>query len=148
MTYCRRRAGQYLSSVLLYHYTAAGPCHLEAILRDQRLTTTESNVSATQEHAGPDVVWLTSEDDPTKYGLGLTGSAVDKRRIRITVDVEDAVLWLAWAKRQRSPQRVIKAMSKAGGFRTWYVVERPIPSSEWVEILDRETGEKVTGWRL
>jgi hypothetical protein len=49
----------------LYHFTS--PYHLPAILDADRLTVTESNISNTREHKGPDVVWLTDDPEPSHH---------------------------------------------------------------------------------
>ncbi len=125
----------------LYHYTSG--FHLPSILLAQVLKTTESNVSLNKgrEHAGPDVVWLTSEADPTRYGHGLDGSKVNKREMRITVEVEDAQLWRVWAPRQGMSRAHRRRLAETGGERTWYVVQRPIPVGEWTEVRNMVTGE-------
>lgn len=133
----------YPRGVRLYHYTSS--THLQLILGAKVLRTTESNVSlnAGEERAGPDAVWLTSEADPTGYGHGLDGSSVNKREIRITVEVEDARLWRLWAPEQGMSRVHMKRLARTGGGgeRTWYVVQRPIPMSDWVEVSKTATGE-------
>ena len=42
--------------MIFYHYTSEP--HLEQIQEEGVIKTSESNVSATEEHSGPDVVWL------------------------------------------------------------------------------------------
>jgi hypothetical protein len=75
----------------LYHFTCVE--HLASIQRDDLIITTESNVSFEREHAGPDVVWLSSDPGRPPRDSWTHGSYYDKTRIRITVDVPDAVKW-------------------------------------------------------
>lgn len=123
----------------LYHYTCIQ--HWPTILASGLLKVTESNISPVVDHAGPDVVWLTT-DSRCKHGHGLELSAVDKTRIRITVDVpvDDVHVWRQWASAHGADPRFMAALASSGGSSTWRVIERPIPSSEWVEVVDCATG--------
>ena len=128
-----------MATVRLYHYTSER--HLRRILSAGYLKTVESNISFKREHAGPDVVWLTT-DETAERGLGLQGSNVDKTEIRFTVELDRRAVhkWFSWAKARGSSQQAMDVMAKGGGAGSWRVVERPIPSSEWVEVRNMRTG--------
>src|SRR5437660_338378 len=127
----------------LYHYTAREL--LTPILDTGFLRVTESNLSDTRQHAGPDVVWLT--DDPETRNAGWAAVPVVDREgrilrfdptiklaVRITVDVPDAVSWREWARAHGIQNIWYRHLAQAGGDpEQWWVVERPIESREWVE---------------
>ncbi|WP_158305633.1 MULTISPECIES: GNAT family N-acetyltransferase [unclassified Nocardioides] len=126
----------------LYHYTS--PDHLPLIVEAGYLKLVESNISRSREHAGPDVVWLTSSPTPAA-GHGLSGSRNDKKRVRFTVDVDRRSVqkWRAWAKARGIASDWMNELARAGGSGTWWVSERPIESSQWIEILDLSTGQPL-----
>ena len=119
--------------MLLYHYTSE--THLPMILTAGFLKTTESNVSATKEHAGPDVVWLTTADEPSA-GHGLAGSSVDKSAIRFSVELPKLAVydWKTWAKAQGSNPGFIQSLARSGGAGTWRITTSAIPASRWAEV--------------
>lgn len=124
----------------LYHFTSA--VHLPAILGSRYLHTVESNVSATREHAGPDVVWLTTS--PTaEAGHGLQSSLVDKTEIRFAVEVDKRSVhkWREWAKARGSSQEWMAVLARSGGSATWRVMTVPIPAENWIEVKNMATGE-------
>jgi hypothetical protein len=129
----------------LYHFTSA--YHLPKILTAGYLKVVESNLSRTREHAGPDVVWLTSNADAAGNNWWQVSGrrSVDKAEIRFTVDVpkRDAAKWREWAARRGIDPRWAHTLMEAGGSGAWYVTERPIQASEWAEILNTRTGESV-----
>lgn len=127
----------------LFHYTSEH--HLPLILESGLLRTTESNVSMTKSHAGPDVVWLTARDDVTS-GNGLEGSAIDKFAIRFTVKLDKRVVskWHAWGKGRGMDPEWMSILASSGGSGSWRVVERPILRESWVEIRRMSTGEIVS----
>lgn len=113
----------------LYHYTAL--YFLPSIKEEGTLRVTESNLSLTVPHAGPDVVWLTSRDAWAQPWQ--RGASIDKGEWRIVVDVSDALPWVEWARAHgmsRSDRRAMVATDSH--WREWYVVDRPIPDSEWL----------------
>ena len=85
----------------LYHYTSIE--RWELIQASGRLNTTESNLSQHREHAGPSVVWLTTDPD-CQHGHGLlnTLDGTDKTRVRIAVELpnRDVHKWHEWAERR------------------------------------------------
>lgn len=151
----------------LYHYTCLA--HVGSILRSGFIDVTESNVSAHRPHAGPDVVWLTTDADCV-HGHGIDGNDVyaagqlhaagigaapelmqtwDKTRVRFTVRLPNDYVhkWTQWSQRfQMNPAwRSTLMRSANGGASTWRVVERRIPQDRWVEVIDRHTGERLWG---
>lgn len=145
----------------LYHYTCLE--HLPKILFSGFLKTTESNVSIERSHAGPDVVWLTTDPD-CKHGHGIDQASIvhtarqqgveptpemleqwDKTRIRFTVRLPNNHVhkWLDWSQKFQMNPLWRKAFIKAarGGTGTWRVVEHPVFQDRWVEVIDRHTGE-------
>lgn len=127
----------------VYHYTSIE--RWKRIEADGRINTTESNLSETTEHAGPDVVWLTT-DPNCEHGHGLlnTLDGTDKTRVQITVELlnRDVHKWRQWAERRRMAcDWMRRFISRAGGGAgTWRVTERPIPSERWLRVVDRHTG--------
>lgn len=127
--------------VTLYHFTSL--THLSDILVDGYLDVTESNLSKKRERAGKDVVWLTTEST-TELGLGLDGSAVDKKALRFTVRLHKRAFskWRDWAHAHGIDPNWETTFARAGGGAgTWRVVPRRIPREEWVDIMDARTGQ-------
>lgn len=120
---------------VLYHYTCVE--HLPSILANG-LRATESNISPRNPHAGPDVVWLTTNADATS-GLGLQHSATDKFAIRIAVEVPKRRVhrWREWAESRGADHRWLDILAESGGWRSWRVHLGPIPTTQFVEVLDR-----------
>ena len=148
----------------LYHYTSK--FHFDLIKRDKVLKTTDAVLRkesrfvtetitrpdgtsastrklAGQSNGDPEVVWLTTID--TRRQGWMYGSTVDKGAIRIAVNVRDPQRWPEWSRAHGIDPKWYRALAKAGGKRGdakhWYVVERPISQSEWVEILDIENNK-------
>jgi hypothetical protein len=94
-------------------------------------------------------VWLTSS--PAPVGHGLTGNAIDKQAIRLTVKIaENAPLlfrWTDWAKRNATSE-TIAALRDGDGARdeTWFVYFGVLPSASIIECLNIATGEIVAEW--
>lgn len=128
--------GNPASLVTLYHYTHKR--HLASIRASGVLRTTESNVSLRREHAGPDVLWLTSNPGAlgsVENGLRMANGA-SKAQVRFTIRVprSEVHAWTSWAARQGSDARAQAALARAGGSREWMVIERPVPEREWVAV--------------
>lgn len=132
----------------VYHYTCLA--HVPDIVASGYIKTVESNLSVEREHAGPDVVWLTTDPEagPRDHGLNATGlDAVanwDKSRVRITVELPNNYVykWLPWAKARGIEDRWLAALMRTGtGWQTWRVTERRIDRRSWREIRDMRTGE-------
>jgi len=120
-----------------YHYTSE--LHWPSIDESGEIYTTESNVSMTTDHAGPDVVWLTDQvfDTPPPY----LQSVVDKTAVRIEVSVPQGEIHRAdrWLRSHGASEDWIAILEQAGGAlaSTWFVAERPIVRHEWAEVLHR-----------
>ena len=141
--------------MILNHYTAED--NLGFLLGSGVLMTTESNIGAPPEgdsrrkgvkpvgdHVGPDVVWLTSLTNPISAGIdALPGTQV----IRVVVDVpaEEVSRWPAWSKGRGIDPRWYRSLAKGRYPDGWYVVERPVPWTEWTGI--ERVGERATLWR-
>lgn len=128
---------------LLYHYTSIERWHL--IADSGRLNTTESNLSPRRPHAGPDVVWLTTDPD-CRHGHGIRKGldGTDKTRIRISVQLHSREVhrWLDWAARHGIDadwRRTLIEVS-GGGVSSWRVTEKPIRPTRWREVIDRREG--------
>lgn len=143
----------------VYHYTCLAL--LPNILEDGVLKTS-SPLLGHATHGQP-VVWLTI-DGECKYRHALTIDSPsdlfghpqadeqtrelwDKTRVRFTIALPNAHVkkWRAWhLEHCGNPElrnQLIKA--SAGGSWTWRVVEHPIMSDRWVEVLDRVTGKTL-----
>lgn len=115
----------------LYHYTSV--FHLIKIMEDGYINTTESNANYLKSNAANDVVWFTSNKNPRVERI-LT-SVVDKRQVRIVVDIK-ATQYLHWAKKNEIDKLELKILNEKGGYQSnkWFVVEHPVPKSEWLQI--------------
>ena len=122
----------------LYHYTSTR--HLPYILKAGYLDVTESNIGSGVpehdpygEHVGPDVVWLTTSENPG-HKQGLTTSAdtgwPDKTEIRFTVDVPDALHWPKWSRSQGIDKRWARCLETDHYPEQWFVVVRRILLTE------------------
>jgi len=105
--------------VRLYHFTSRQ--HLARIEATGVLTVTESNMSQRREHAGPDVVWLTSNRAPDVHSGWKVGSAVDKTAVRITVEVPKRVAhrWRDWARSRGIDSEWMRSLASVGGSGSW-----------------------------
>jgi hypothetical protein len=128
--------------VKLYHFTSE--VHLPRIVGSGELRVTETNARASREHAAPDAVWLTSDPRPQVQGWK-RGSAVDKTAVRFTVEVPrgDVMSWAAFCRLHRVPnawRRALADVARPSKPSTWFLVFRPIPRAEWVEVevLEKE----------
>jgi hypothetical protein len=64
--------------------------------------------------------------------------------VRVVVDVDGAVPWREWMTRQGAEQKWIDQLAGAAGEDSvgdWWVFEGTIPWTQWVEIIDMETGD-------
>lgn len=130
----------------LFHYTSV--CHREAIERTGVLRTTESNLSRTRPHAGPDVLWLTDDPAPTELGHGLSSSyaplgggvqesfPLSKTAVRFVVDLPDGEVhrWVDWSRERGITKRWARDLEDGRLPETWWVIARPVRSAEWVAV--------------
>ncbi len=121
----------------LYHYTSIERWAL--IEAAGMLATTESNLHPTIPHAGPDVVWLTTDAELGHgHGLTTTTDGTDKTAVRITVELPNKYVhkWREWAIRHGVERRWLDALDKTGGggSATWRVVERPIRAERFIDV--------------
>lgn len=134
-------------TVRLYHFTSTR--HLPYIQQAGYLKTVESNLDAYIEHAGPDVVWLLDEGQPSAgHGLNDAPPGVtvpDKTEIRFTVDVPDKWVkrWLPWAEAQGIDPSWLQSLTggTVGGRAAaehWHITFRPIRSDHWTAIDIRQ----------
>lgn len=130
----------------LYHFTSTA--HLPVILREGRLRVTESNLSMLIPHVGPDVVWFVDTPELGDYDHGLSGSIVDKREVRFTVDVPDTWVrhYLTWAMHSPDADTATLAamISTAGGHEAaehWYVTFRSVWRNRWARVENVYTGQ-------
>ncbi|MGZ9829485.1 hypothetical protein ACXYTP_21450 [Tsukamurella ocularis] len=128
--------------MILYHYTSAE--HLPKITAGGVLLTTENNLRAAKIVGGVDVnankgkgvVWLTDVAEPEGDPFSMSGSAVDKYAVRITVEVPDreALRWDKYVAKRNGNQKVFEHMRSSLAWRRVRVVERRIYADEWLEV--------------
>jgi len=139
--------------MIFYHYTSEP--HLEQIQEEGVIKTSESNVSATEEHAGPDVVWLFKEPlkGPTprmlitNVNLKFGTLALDKSKVQIQVNLPDHEVKRAdkfFRKLGADPQwiRQLEEMGQSKK-KKWYVITRDIPQSEWESVTIRPEASDI-----
>ena len=80
-------------------------------------------------------------------GGKLVPVTIDKSRVEITVDLssEEVQRSYKFFRKHKSPAWWVKALEvyTNGKARDWYVIERTIPSEEWIEIKDRYNEQDV-----
>lgn len=134
----------------LYHFTSG--IHLaHFILPEGFLKLTDSNIHPVIENHGPPVVWLTSNPDPTR-NTGLDGSFMllngtrfdlNKREVRFTIDIDDAIHWPEFARDQRMASDAYYSLAATGGDpEEWWVVPREITWQDWVRIQVEQEGKR------
>lgn len=127
----------------LYHFTS--PERLTMIRITGEIRVTESNIGSNRpdirpygEHVGPDVVWLTDVGVVSARGAGLdrTPDGTDKTAVRITVDVPDheVIWWPDFAVEHGMHKAWRRALERGRDPRSWFVLTRPIPRAEWVDV--------------
>ena len=150
--------------MMLYHFTTA--LHVPSILAEGVLRTTDPNlfpdgpVTYRNEETGrlvtlggpiqgTPVVWLL-DTSTVEYDHGIgdgTGPGYDKRAVRFTVEVRGAMPWLRWITARKFDAAHVARIVRAGGGRAaarhWYVVPRPIPRGEWIEVTDMAAGRAI-----
>lgn len=91
------------------------------------------------------VVWLTTNQHPRQQWMigAFTNDPRDKGAIRIEVEVPtDLEHWPPYARRMKVDQGMRKTLNATGNHeeRLWYLVPRPIPESEWLEVVRTTDG--------
>ena len=139
--------------MIFYHYTSEP--HLEIIQEEGIIRTTESNVSGTEEHIGPDVVWLFKEPlrGPTPQMLisaidvKIGTLYLDKSKIEIQVDVPDHEVRRAdkFFKKLGADPQWIQHLEEMGQSKKkkWYVITRNIPQVEWNNVTIRPEASDI-----
>ncbi|ESY03876.1 hypothetical protein X753_21180 [Mesorhizobium sp. LNJC399B00] len=93
-------------------------------------------------------VWLTSSK--VEIGHGLAGSALDKARFRLKVDVPEADLhkWRVWAA-TNGTQETVDALRRANGSsdRTWFIYFGRVSPDRIVQVVDLATSSVVSDWQ-
>lgn len=139
--------------ITLYHYTTKE--HYEEILAAGCLCLTPSNlleprylhldeekgayVSETDGYRP--VVWLTNDNGASTESLGNNQDPYGKKtEVRISIDkARDMYPWYRWAQENGIDPRWFKGLKRAAsGWRHFYVCEREIPVSEFVDVRIRE----------
>ena len=131
-----------MSKIKLYHYTSR--LHIGRIMQEG-LSRGEVPLSPTR---GATAVWFTTDADPgTNKDHGLY-SIVDKREMRITVELNriDPNLWkwTEYAGTHNIPEFWRAAMDRAGGgkAKTWWLYFGIIPPQDFVAV-EQSQYEKV-----
>ncbi|MER9355610.1 hypothetical protein NKI61_20285 [Mesorhizobium sp. M0514] len=93
-------------------------------------------------------VWLTSSK--VESGHGLAGSALDKARFRLKVNVPEADLhkWRGWAATNVT-QETVDALRRVNGSsdRTWFIYFGCVAPDRIVEVVDLATSNVVSNWQ-
>lgn len=139
--------------VTLYHYTTKE--HYKEILETGSLHLTPSNlikpkhlhldaekgayVDETDEYRP--VVWLTSDNGASATSLGNFQDPHGKKTdVRISIaKARDMHPWYRWAQENGIDRFWFKSLKRAAsGWRSFYVCEREIPVSEFVDVRIKE----------
>lgn len=132
--------------MVLYHFTGTGM--LRPISR-HGLTVGDVPTDIRRSR-GLIGVWLTDSDQPD--GHGLNGSAVDKKRCRISVDVDgdDTKLakWSDWAPINVT-EETIRALSNAegGASHSWFVYFGWLKPERLFNVFDMQEGMPIENWK-
>jgi hypothetical protein len=125
----------------LYHYTSR--YHLPLIEASGILSMSDAMLGTVD-----GAVWCFA--DPAvafEADHGLGNSSLDKRAVRITIEVADAVPWLAVVGDRRIDPDWLAAVVETGGgldaALEWWVVLRDVPASEWVAI---DATDAIDAW--
>ena len=127
----------------LYHFTSAR--HLYGI-RLYGLTVGDVPTDI-KRHKGRIGVWLTDDDKPG--GHGLEGSAADKTRFRLKVNVPEQPLlvrWIDWAAHNVTAETIRVLHATARGFAHWYIYFGVITRAQIEKCVDMQSGTVVEHW--
>lgn len=128
----------------LYHYTSSQ--RLPLILDEMCLKPMENNVSFQEFHAGPDVILLTADEKATPgHALDMAYHDGTEWRFTVTAHRNEVYNWKESAKRLGRSAETIQTLITAGGedYKFFYVSELTIPATQWLEIRNVQTGEKL-----
>lgn len=128
----------------LFHFTSLA--HLNGIHRHG--LTVGDVPTCLERQTGKIGVWLTT--NPAPDGHGLEGSAVDKKAVRLTVEVPDGPplwQWDDWAE-GRVTTFTRHRLEQAGGdaARTWYIFFGWIKPETINEAVLMRSGEPIAAW--
>lgn len=128
----------------LHHYTSMR--HLSGIAR-YGLTVGDVPTDLRREK-GRVGVWFTS--DPLPNGHGLDGSAVDKRRMRLTVRIppssEALHKWTTWAVENVTAETIGALHTGQARFNSWYVFFGIVPVAWVTSCIDMQTNASLEAW--
>jgi len=127
--------------IRLYHFTARE--YLRGIAAHG---LTVGDVPLTLE-TGTVGVWLTSS--PDAHGHGLEGGYLEKRAIRLAVNVTESpplVRWSEWAPTRVEPN-FLDALNSEGGSDSWYIFFGVIRPERIVECFDLRSGVPIADWQ-
>ena len=132
-----------------FHYTTVG--HFGDIAKDRFVKLVESNVSLSEPHKGPDVVWLFPE--PLKSVPEMmftylmnesgewTGDMVSKAQIELEVTLEKSEVTRAdkFLKKHGASKEDMEKLEDAGKFKfiKQYVAVEPIPAEKITNVTQR-----------
>jgi hypothetical protein len=129
--------------MILYHYTSARHLHGIAV-HGLTVGDVPTDIDRTEGRVG---VWLTTADTPE--GHGLEGSAADKARFRLEVELPDdappLVRWLDWARDNATP-RTIEVLGRDRRPDTWHVYFGTIPVEHIHSCFDMLAGRDIADW--
>lgn len=128
----------------LYHFTA-GPRLRGIAQHGLTVGDVPTDIARNEGRIG---VWFTSSQSPDGHGLG--GSALEKARFRLTVDVpENANLhrWTGWAEQNVTMQTRVGLRGADGDAdASWYVYFGWIAPERIVQVHDMKDGAIVANW--
>lgn len=115
------------TTMQLYHYTAPTTSHLGSILAQGLIRTTESNISPTRPHAGPDVVWLTDSADRDAQAWVTTSRLKLLAVLVVELPADRLHHWPQWSREQGIDDATYEALAASGGDpESWWVTTQPV----------------------
>jgi hypothetical protein len=130
--------------MILYHFTARE--YLRAI--GQHGLTVGDVPTDIRENMGRVGVWLTNL--AYAEGNGLHGSALDKKRFRLTVDISETSLalakWTEWAPHNVTADTINRLHTTADNFDSWFIYFGIIRRPAIVSCVDTQSGETIRNW--
>lgn len=137
---------------VLYHFTSL--YHLNKILPEKWITTTESNLAFSQS-ANPRVVWMTDMPMPDNHGLLFQDNMPDelnKTFYRISIRWKKHFWWWdEWSVEKEMDSEIKRVLIESAGaqntYKSWYISESNIPINDWLTIEDARTGKVLFKWQ-